>query len=621
MRSSGTSIWRKPPLLRFFIHLRGERAFQFTLTECHAIIDGWSLHSTLVEMFNYYYALESGQPPPAAEQTSLTYRDFVAMEQRALASEEHQRYWRELLSGGSVMRVPRWRRPLSAGEPRIATVKVPISQEIHAGLQALTRDAAVPFKSILVASHLKVMSLLSGQEDVITGMGVNSRPEQGDGSKLRGIFLNTIPFRLRLAPGSWRSLIQAAFEAEQGLYPYRRYPMADIQRQWGREALYEVMFNYMHFHVLHDLSGSLAAVETLGVIRSEGTNVTLAVHFQTEPHTQELTLELDYNTVELEPAQVEQIGASFARVLHALAFNAEAPHHTSSALPPQEQQRLLVEWNDTAAAYPSRATFQALFEAQVETMPDAVAVIDGSRSLSYRALNERANQLAHHLRSLGVGPERVVALCLERSLELLVGLLGILKAGGAYVPLDPTYPAERLAYMLADSRAELLLTTQALEAAFASSSVRRLYLDDAQLLSQAPTHAPPATPGGEALAYVIYTSGSTGQPKGVMIHQRGLVQYLTWAVAAYRLKKGQSSLVHTSIAFDATITSLLTPLLVGGIVRMVPSGNEVESLAQLLQERGLPRSGQAHARPPAGAVQPGARASPDLAGQHLRRGR
>ncbi|MDY7229483.1 non-ribosomal peptide synthase/polyketide synthase [Hyalangium rubrum] len=574
----------KPPLLRFFIHVRGERAFQFTLTECHAIIDGWSLHSTLVEIFNYYYALESGQTPPAPEQTGLTYRDFVAMEQRALASEEHQRFWRDQLVGGSTMRVPRWRRPLASPEPRIATVKVPISQEIHAGLQALTRAAAVPFKSVLLASHLKVMSLLSGQEDVITGMGVNSRPENGDGSKLRGIFLNTIPFRLRLAPGSWRSLAQLAFEAERKLYPYRRYPMADIQRQWGRETLYEVMFNYMHFHVLHDLSGSLAAIETLDVIRSEGTNVTLAVHFQTEPHTQELTLELDYNSVELDHAQVEQIGASFARVLHALAFHAEEPHHTSSALPQEEQRRLLVEWNDTSASYPSETTFQALFETQAAASPDAVAVVEGSRSLSYRALNERANQLAHHLRSLGAGPERVVALCLDRSIELLVGLLGALKAGAAYLPLDHTYPAERLAYMLSDSRADVLLTTRALEATFSTSSVKRFHLDDAEQLSRSPTHAPPSTAGGEALAYVIYTSGSTGLPKGTMVTQRGLIQYLTWALHTYRVTQGQSALVHTSIAFDATITSLLTPLLVGGTVRLLPSGKEVEALAQSLQE-------------------------------------
>ena len=577
-----------PPLLRFYIHLRGDQSFQFTLTECHAIIDGWSLHTTLVEIFNHHHALVHGQPPPGEEPVSLTYRDFVAMEQRALASEAHQRYWRDLLADGSVMKLPRWRRPLAdASEPRITTVKVPLPRDVHDGLLALTRTAGVPFKSILLAAHLKVMGLLSGQDDIITGMGVNSRPEEGDGSRLRGIFLNTVPFRLRLAPGSWLSLVRSAFDAERGLYPFRRYPMADIQRQWGREALYEVMFNYMHFHVLHELAGTLAEVETLGIIRSEGTNVTLAVHFQTEPHTQELTLELDYNAVELEHAQVEQFGAAYQRVLHALAFNANEPHHTTSALPLEEQRRLLVEWNATAAEYPSDATFRELFEARAAATPDALAAVEGARTLSYGALDARANQLAWHLRSLGVGPERVVALCMDRSLEFLVGLLGTLKAGAAWLPLDPAYPAERLAYMLSDSRAAVLLTTAALAPGLASADIPRLCLDGApDFLARSPAHAPPPSAGGEALAYVIYTSGSTGLPKGTLVTQRGLVHYLCWALREYRVTQGQSAPVHTSVAFDATLTSLLTPLLAGGTVHLLPSARELEALAESLRAHG-----------------------------------
>ncbi|WP_370644037.1 amino acid adenylation domain-containing protein [Myxococcus sp. RHSTA-1-4] len=586
-----------PPLLRFYIHLRGDQSFQFTLTECHAIIDGWSLHTTLVEIFNHHHALVNGQPPPPEQPVSLTYRDFVAMERRALVSETHQRFWSGLLAGGSVMKLPRWRRPLASNTPRITTVKVPLSREIHDGLLALTRSAGVPLKSILVASHLKVMGLMSGQDDVITGMGVNSRPEEGDGSRLRGIFLNTVPFRMRLAPGSWVSLVRSAFDAERALYPFRRYPMADIQRQWGREPLYEVMFNYMHFHVLHELAGTLAQVEALGIIRSEGTNVTLAVHFQTEPHTQELTLELDYNAVELEHAQVEQIGAAFQRVLSALAFHADQPHHTSSALPPEEQRRLLVEWNATGAPFPSEATFRQLFEARASATPDALAAVEGSRTLTYGALDARANQLAWHLRSLGVGPERLVALCMDRSLELLIGLLGAVKAGAAWLPLDPAYPAERLAYMLSDSRADVLLTTKALEPGLASTGVRRLCLDGTQdVLAGSPVHAPPASAGGDALAYVIYTSGSTGLPKGTLVTQRGLVHYLDWARREYRVTEGQSAPVHTSVAFDATLTSLLTPLLAGGTVHLLPSGRELEALAESLRahRHGLVKLTPAH---------------------------
>ena len=586
-----------PPLLRFFIHLRGDQSFQFTLTECHAIIDGWSLHSTLVEIFNHHHALVHARQPPPEQPTTLTYRDFVAMERQVLASEPHQRFWRESLAGGAVMRLPRWRRPLDSGTPTIATVKVPLSRELHDGLLALTRAEGLPLKSVLVAAHLKVMGLLSGQDDVITGMGVNSRPEEGDGSRLRAIFLNTVPFRMRLAPGSWTSLVRGAFDAERALYPFRRYPMADIQRQWGREPLYEVMFNYMHFHVLHELAGTLSQVEALGMIRAEGTNATLAVHFQTEPHTQELTLELDYNAVDLEQAQVEQIGAAFQQVLSALAFHADQPHHTTSALPPEEQRRLLVDWNATATPFPSEATFRSLFEARAATSPDAVAAVDGARSLTYAELDARANQLAWHLRSLGVGAERLVALHMDRSLELLIGLLGATKAGAAWLPLDPAYPSERLAFMLSDSRADVLLATSAFAPGLVDVGARTVLLDGpSDALAGAPTHAPPPTDGGDALAYVIYTSGSTGLPKGTLVTQRGLVHYLDWARREYQVVEGQSAPVHTSIAFDATVTSLLTPLCAGGTVHLLPSGQELEALASSLRahRHGLVKLTPAH---------------------------
>ncbi|AGC43404.1 non-ribosomal peptide synthetase [Myxococcus stipitatus DSM 14675] len=586
-----------PPLLRFFIHLRGEQSFQFTLTECHAIIDGWSLHSTLVEIFNHHHALVNGQTPPPELPATMTYRDFVAMERRVIESEPHQRFWRDQLAGGSVMRLPRWRRAPASETPRIATVKVPLSREVHDGLLALTRAEGVPFKSILVAAHLKVMGLMSGQDDVITGMGVNSRPEEGDGSRLRAIFLNTLPFRLRLAPGSWTSLVRAAFDAERALYPFRRFPMADIQRQWGREPLYEVMFNYMHFHVLHELAGTLSQVETLGMIRAEGTNATLAVHFQTEPHTQELTLELDYNAVELEHVQVEQVGAAFQRVLSALAFHADQPHHTTSALPPEEQRRLLVDWNATAAPFSTDATFRALFEARALAHPDAVAAVEGTRTLTYGELDARANQVAWQLRSMGVGPERLVALHLDRSLELLIGLLAATKAGAGWLPLDPAYPSERRAFMLSDSRAEVLLTTSHFAPELSSVGLRTVLLDGPRDAHPGlATGALPPTPNGDALAYVIYTSGSTGLPKGTLVTQRGLVHYLDWARREYQVTQGQSAPVHTSIAFDATLTSLLTPLCAGGTVHLLPSGQELEALAVSLREHrhGLVKLTPAH---------------------------
>jgi amino acid adenylation domain-containing protein len=256
----------------------------------------------------------------------------------------------------------------------------------------------------------------------------------------------------------------------------------------------------------------------------------------------------------------------------------------SSLLTEDERHRVLIEWNDTAAPYP-RESVQQLFEGQVERTPDADAVIFGDERLTYGELNRRANHLAHHLRARGIGPDILVGLCLERSLEMMVGLLGILKAGGAYVPLDPTYPSERLAFMLADSAAPILLTTQTTVAALPAytGSVLALDTDWAEIATAPDTNpAPLTTP--DNLAYVIYTSGSTGTPKGVAIEQRGLVNYLHWAIEAYEVAAGQGAPVHSTIAFDLTITGLFAPLLVGRTTRLLTEDASIEALSTLLRD-------------------------------------
>ena len=251
----------------------------------------------------------------------------------------------------------------------------------------------------------------------------------------------------------------------------------------------------------------------------------------------------------------------------------------------EERHRVLVEWNDTAAAYPQEQCLHQLFAAQVARTPDADAVIFGDQRLTYRELDRRANQLAHRLQALGVGPDVLVGLCVERSPEMMVGLLGILKAGGAYVPLDPSYPPERLAFMLADSRAPILLAMRATRAELPAYTGTLVCLDtDWETISQEP-HEPPhnqATP--DNLAYVIYTSGSTGTPKGVAIEHRGLVNYLHWGIKAYAVEAGCGAPVHSSIAFDLTITGLFAPLLVGRPTWLLPEDASIEALSTLLQQ-------------------------------------
>ena len=250
-------------------------------------------------------------------------------------------------------------------------------------------------------------------------------------------------------------------------------------------------------------------------------------------------------------------------------------------------QRMLLKGNDTQSDFP-RVCAHELFEQQVARDPDAVAVVFGDRRVSYGELNERANRVAHHLRTRGVGPDVLVGVCLERSPEMVVALLAVWKAGGAYVPLDPAYPPERLSFMIADAQTHLLMTEEKCRPLFSSLPAgKTIYLDsDWPVLAResAENLAPVASPSD--LAYVMYTSGSTGQPKGAMIQQDGLVNYLWWAISAYAVEPGRSVPVHTSIAFDLTVTSLYTPLLAGGTVELLPEDVGARNLLAALLRTG-----------------------------------
>ena len=255
-----------------------------------------------------------------------------------------------------------------------------------------------------------------------------------------------------------------------------------------------------------------------------------------------------------------------------------------------ERQQLLVEWNATTAPYPRDRCIHELFEAQVERTPEAVAVVCHEAQLTYRELNQRANQLAHHLQALGVGPEVLVAICLERSLEMVVGLLGILKAGGAYVPLDPAYPPARLAFMLADAQPRVLLTQEALMSALPASDVKLVFLDsDRENISVESQENPVSEGNAENLAYVIYTSGSTGRPKGVFVPHRALVNHNIAVAQRYALVAADRVLQFASISFDVAAEELFPCLLSGATVVIWPeaAGGSFEELLHLVDKEGL----------------------------------
>jgi natural product biosynthesis luciferase-like monooxygenase protein/amino acid adenylation domain-containing protein len=582
--------WTKAPLLRFHFSLRSDETFQFTLSFAHAILDGWSVASMLTELFqDYFFLLGRGVVGPPKHALESTMRDLVMLEQQALKSEEQQRYWSDTLRQAPVSLLPRLplaRRADTTLSPRVRRVPVPVSLEVSDGLKRLARSAGVPLKSVLLSAHLRVLSLLTSQPEVVTGVVSNSRPEKTGGEQVLGLFLNTLPFRMELPPGAWIDLVRKTFETERQILFYRRYPIAELQRKLGGQPLFETVFNYVHFHIYENLLGT-EDLEVLGVNVFEETNFTLLADFGLNLTSSQVQLFLTYNILELAGDQIEAISGYYARSLALMTGEAVGASLTNSLLSEAEMRQLLVDWNTTGSDYSSEQCLHELFEEQVRRTPDAIAVSFEQQELSYRELNQRANQLAHYLRARNVNTESLVAICLERSLELVVSLLAVLKAGGAYVPLDPAYPVQRLKLMLEDAGAAVLLTREGLlerlAQAVAGGPSDVIYLDQEwETISQQSEAELASGTSGANLAYVIYTSGSTGRPKGVMATHRAAVNRFCWMWQTYPFVAGEVCCQKTSLSFVDSVWETFGPLL-RGVQLVVISDDAVKDPSEFLR--------------------------------------
>jgi amino acid adenylation domain-containing protein len=563
--------WTHPPLVRFQVHLLDDERFIFSLSFHHAVLDGWSLASLLTELFRTYMTLRTGpmppEPPPAT-----SFGDFVRLERRMIDSPEARAFWERRLEQGVLNRLPRWPRS-STEAPRARDLMIGVNTETAGKLIRLAQALSVPLKSVLLAVHLRVVGFLSGESDVTIGLVTHGRPDQTGGDQVLGLFLNTLPLRVRLGAGSWEDLVLEAFAAEREILPYRRYPLADLQAMRSEQRLFETSFGFNHFHVYQqtlDFSG----LEALGGYGYEETDIPFQASFFLALGGA-LGLRLNYLDAEFSPEQVEWAAGLYIRALDALAADPAARYGEVPLLAPDERRQILTDWSAGDAPAGISRPVDELIAEQAARTPAAPAVLADGLSLSFAGLEERANRMARYLRRFlrrrGVGTEWRVGICLERSPDLVVAVLAVLKAGAAYVPLDPGHPVDRRDALLADAGVSLLLDRHWLAAAAPDIA--------AESPEPLASHAP-----SEAAAYVIYTSGSTGRPKGVVVPHGGLCNYLRWATASYMLPEAGGSLLHSSIGFDLTVTSLFVPLLAGRPVHLVPESDGIETLAAALAE-------------------------------------
>jgi non-ribosomal peptide synthase protein (TIGR01720 family) len=553
----------QPPLLRFkLIRLATDR-HQLVFTHHHILLDGWSMPVLLQELSVLY---ESG-----GDDTKLSrvtpYREYLGWLKKQDGAQARAA-WQEALAGLEEGTRIAPSKPTRTVIPETFTLE--LSEEFTVEVSREARRHGLTLNTVVQGVWGILLGELSGREDVVFGVTVAGRPPELAGVEgMVGLFINTVPARLQLHPTEKLSAVLKRLQEQQAvLLAHQHLALPEIQRLAGVGELFDTLFVFENYPVDRDMLGGLA-----GKIRISGGRGGDISHYPLALAVipgRRLQLRLGYRPDLFERSSVEAMGKRLQRLLEAVAQDPEQRIGNVDLLDASERHQIVEEWNETAHEV-AGTTVVELFEEQVEKSPDAVAVVFEEERLSYAELNGRANRLAHYLMEQGAGPEGVVGICLERSVEMVVSLLGILKAGAAYLPLDPEYPAERLRFMVEDARPVLIVSsTGAVERLPESGGY--LLLDETKVQRELAAHSPMNPRDGERKqplrpqnpAYVIYTSGSTGKPKGVVVEHRGFTNLLHWFIGEFRLSSEDHVMLISSISFDLTQKDIFAPLLLGG---------------------------------------------------------
>ncbi|MEH1848654.1 MAG: amino acid adenylation domain-containing protein, partial [Nostoc sp.] len=580
------------PLLRCTLLQLGEKEHVVMFTMHHTIADGWSMGVLIREIAALYEAFSQGQASPLPE-LPIQYADFAVWQRQWLQGEvleNHLTYWKQQLSGMPVLQLPTDHSRPAIQTFRGAKQSFSLSTELTEALKTLSRNEDATIFMTLLAAFQTLLHRYSGQDHIVVGSPIANR-NRNEIEQLIGCFVNTLVLNTDFSDRpSFRELLRRVREVTLAAYSHQDLPFDLLleelqpQRDLSHTPLFQVMFVLQNAPMsAMELSGL-----NLSVLENNSDTAMFDLTLYMEEKDDKLVAALEYNTDLFEQNTITRMIGHLQTLLAGIVNNPELRLSELPLLTEPEQHQLLKEWNNTQVDYPQDRCIHQLFELQVERSPHAIAVVFENQQLTYQQLNASANQLAHHLRSLGVGPDVLVGICVERSLFLIIGLLGILKAGGAYVPLDPTYPQERLAFMLADANLSVLLTQQHLTQIIPATQVQVICLDtNDKVFATESTENPVTGVKTEHLAYIIYTSGSTGTPKGVMNTHLGLCNRLLWMQDAYQLTPTDRVLQKTPFSFDVSVWEFFWPLLTGAILVLAePEGHrDANYLAKLINQQ------------------------------------
>jgi len=565
----------KLPLLRAHLVRLADDEYRLFVNCHHLIFDGVAGYQVfLPELVSLYKVYASSGASPLAE-LPFQYGDYAVWQRESLhpaAVQPQVEYWKRQLGGDlPVLQLPTDRPRPAAETFHGAMQRFTLSSELTDGLRALTRQQGATLFMTVLAALDTLLYRYSGQEDILVGSITAGRNDRGT-EKLLGFFLNTMVLRTDLTGDpTFSELLDRVRTTTVAALSNGDVPLDRVlrelhpQRDLSRNPLFRVLLSLEPTRVEIEPGWDLTPID----VETGTTKFDLCLVL--DDRNDGLSGRMIYSTDLFDAATIATMVECWRTLLERVVTNLGQHISQVAILPEVERRKLLVEFNQTQKSYPLTFVHQR-FEVEAEKNPDAIAVKCGGAALTYHDLDQRANKLAHYLRSIGVGPETPVALCLERSVEMMVGILGVLKAGGAYVPLDPSYPRERLGFMLNDCGASVLLTEAHLPPIAQSSRqicVIRLDADWPEIDLRS-AQSPEASIAPENLAYVIYTSGSTGGPKGVLVTQRNLVQS-TSARLDYYDGAGKDFLLLSSFAFDSSVATIFHALCSGGTLVLPPA--------------------------------------------------
>ena len=585
---TGTSFdFENGPMIRGRLIKLSDTEHVLLITMHHIASDGWSVGLLCHELSVLYAAFLRGQEDPLPE-FSIQYADYSVWHRQWVKGDlvkQQADYWKTTLAGTpALLELPTDHPRPAAQDYNGAYEELVLDEQLTAGLREFSKRHRVTLFMTLMAAWAALLSRLSGQQDVVIGTPVANRGQK-EVEGLIGFFANTLALRLDLSGSpTVRQLLEQTRARSLAALQHQDFPFEHVvdvihpARNLAYTPLFQVMFGWQEFAQEHVELPGLETQPLLLPHRKAKFDLTILLQDEGDM----ITGFVEYATSLFEPGTINRYLRYFRTLLQGMMADDTVAIDRVPILPEFERHQLLFDWNDTTAEYPKSTSLSRLVEDQVERTPDAVAVVHGDRRLTYRELNEYANQLAFELRKNGAGPEQTVGLCVGRSTDMVVALLAIVKSGAAYLPLDPIFPRDRLAYMLQDSGTRLLVTEKNLRGVLPPFAGTTILLED-QPWRANPNHSVAVKVTPENLAYLIYTSGSTGKPKGVQIPRGALTNFL-WSMREWlQLTERDRLLAVTTISFDIAGLEIWLPLLVGAQIVVASredaaDGNALRSL-------------------------------------------